>query len=332
MSYYQNVLKSLQARNGESVASLHVGDARVGFAFSTKDRVDFTTSTLASIDTEGGFDLIWVDGSVTPEGRKMPYQVKLRHAQLVEIHSDIRGGPDRAICFSLKRLLDLGYDYCGLIENDMIFEPGWYSTLLGLFARTAADGVRCGAATVRGFRSRALEYRRGYFLCWNVGAGMVLFSRRAAQLLLDQYQTLAGMTARRVWRFYAETFGVDLGGIWDMWCEAPDRPLGMDWGYSPLLYRHGFASVGSIPSMTCDLEFDVELLLRTQYVTADQDNAGTVWPRVSAARILQKRIEDPFFKIGWFGLNRMPHLRNRIAAAHKARTSAGKPAIKLIRS
>ncbi len=43
---------------------------RIGFAFSTRDRVEFTRRSLASIDTDEGFDRLWVDGSVTPEGRR----------------------------------------------------------------------------------------------------------------------------------------------------------------------------------------------------------------------------------------------------------------------
>ena len=69
----------------------------VGFVFSTKDRVPMTHRSLASIDTDGGFDLIWVDGSQSPEGQRLPLAAQLRRARLVEICRGVTGGPDAAI-------------------------------------------------------------------------------------------------------------------------------------------------------------------------------------------------------------------------------------------
>lgn len=295
--------------------------SRIGFAFSSKDRVHFTLPTLSSVDTEEGFDLVWVDGSVTPEGRKLPQGMRLKNARLVEVHSGVGGGPDRAICFGLNRLLDLGYDYCGLIENDMVFEPGWFGKLLQLFERAASDGIACGAATVRSYQSRVLEYRRGYLLCWNIGAGMVLFSRPAAQLILGYYEVLRRwMTARAVYKFYGETFGVDLRGLWDLWYGAFDHRLAMDWGYSPLLYEHGFASVGCIPSLVQDLEFDVGAVLRTRPVSAREDDAGCVLPRISAARLAWMKRTNPFFRWGWRLLNNSPFLYRSVRSMHRFQT------------
>jgi hypothetical protein len=296
----------------------------VGFAFSSKDRANFTVPTLASIDGEGGFDIIWVDGSDTLEGKQLPYDSKLKNARLVEIHSDIRGGPDRAICFGLRRLLDLGYDFCGLIENDMVFQPGWYRTLLGLFALAASDGIVCGAATVRGYQSRVIEYRKGYFLCWNIGAGMALFSRPAAQLILDRYSTLRARS-RLIYRFYAEVFGLDLRGVWDLWYGAPDHLLGMDWGYSPLLYEYGFASVGSIPSTMRDLEFDPGVVLRTDYVGLDKDNTGVACRQAPHGHLLWTRLTDPFFETGWRFMKSQPQIYRWVRSLHRARLRSQDP-------
>lgn len=323
-----DILKAQQRRNGTRVYLPE--NPRVGFAFNTKDRVDFTIPTLASIDTGSGFDLIWADGSDTPQGKQLPYEYKLRNARLVEIHSDVRGGPDRAICFCLRRLLDLGYDYCGLIENDMVFAPGWYQTLMEVFGRAASDGVVCGAATVRGFQSRALEYREGYYLCWNVGAGMVLFTRPAAELLLAKYRTLEAMRSRAVYRYYCEIFGVDLHNVWELWGDLPDRPLGMDWGYSPLLYSHGYASAGSIPSVVRDLEFDVSDFLRTEYVGVEQQKSGLAVPLVSPEsrrRMRQMRATDPFFKLAWWAWRTSPRLRRWARSVNRKRKKTTPPQV-----
>jgi len=301
-----DIVKRLQARNNRRIQPPRKED-RVGFAFSTKDRVEMTVATLASIDTDCGFDLVWVDGSNLPEGKELPHSYKLRNVRLMEVHSDVCGGPDRAIQFGLRRLLDLGYDYCGLIENDMVFEPGWFQRLMELFHLAAHDGLVCGAATVRSYESRVIEYRNRYTLSWNIGAAMVLFSRPAAQLILDQYHTLR-VTARSVYRFYADFFEIDLGCGWDLWGGARDRRLAMDWGYSPLLYGHGFSSVGSIPSLVEDLEFDVREFLRTNPVGSERNNAGPARPQISFLRRVRIKATGPFFAARWIVFERFPRV------------------------
>ena len=238
---------------------------KVGFVFSTKDRPEFSRRSLASIDSCGGFDLIWVDGSDTPEGKALPSSVKLHNCRLVEVHSNVKGGPDNAIRFGLKRLLSLGYEYCGLIENDIVLEPGWFQRLMELFSMASDDGFVVGAATVRNLSSRVLFYGPNYTINWVTGAGMVLFSRRAAKIVLATY---GRMTARRIANFYKKKFGKDLSDVWELWIDKDDWLHGCDWAYSLQLYAHGMISVGSIPSMARNIDMDVEEILRTSYVSA----------------------------------------------------------------
>ena len=152
---------------------------KVGFAFSSKDRVELSRRSLQSIDSDGGFDLIWIDGSTSEEGRRLPESTNLRNTRLVELHLDVKGGPDVAIRFGLRRLLALGYDYCGLIENDIEFVPGWFSRLMQLFKLGEIDGLQVGAATTRTFLSRTLTIQSQYARLWNIGAGVVLFTRES---------------------------------------------------------------------------------------------------------------------------------------------------------
>ena len=70
---------------------------RIGFAFSTKDRVEFTRRSLASIDTDEGFDRLWVDGSVRPEGRRLPHQLRLRNPRLSPLHGLLHAPVDRGL-------------------------------------------------------------------------------------------------------------------------------------------------------------------------------------------------------------------------------------------
>lgn len=239
---------------------------KVGFAFSTKDRVHFTRRSLASIDTDSGFDLIWVDGSDTPEGKALPQSVQLRNCRLVEVHHNVRGGPDNAIRFGLRRLLDLGYDYCGLIENDIEFKPGWYPKLMELFELGRRDGLKVGAATVRTVDGGTFIHRPQYAIMWFLGAGMLLFTREAAEIVLATYRS--GMNPKRLSKFYANRFEVDLREVWDFWTERLGYgfDFGADAAYAMQLYEYGFASLGAIPCMAFNMDLDVETDWRTFYL------------------------------------------------------------------
>jgi hypothetical protein len=251
---------------------------RVGFAFSTMERTELSRRSLASIDTESGFDLVWVDGSKSAAGKQLPREVRLHNCRLVETHYDVRGGPDRAIRYSLRRLLSLGYDYCGLIENDIEFEPGWFGHLMATFERAKQAGLQAGAATARNIGSRVLEHRDGFTLNWNMGAGMVLFTRQAAWEVLADY----GLTSsRKVSAFYREQVGYSLDEVWELWMDKPDRDLGTDWNYAASLYQKNLVSIGTVPSVARNIDMDVETACRTKYVTPEA--AGHDKPRLKTA-------------------------------------------------
>jgi len=270
-----DIIRFLQNTTG-TVCPRPCSRDRIGFALSSKDRVSLTCQTLEALDAEGGFDIIWNDGSDAPEARALPKNFHFRNAHLAEVNYDVRGGPDRSICFGLERLLHLGYDYVGLIENDVAVQPGWFQRLMNLFELAAADGIVCGAATVRSYGSRVIEHRSGYSINWGTGAGMILFSRPAAEVILRQYSKLQMSTAS-ITRFYSRLFCLDLnlstrdsaGRV-----VENDAWLTLDWGYTPMLYMHGYTSVGSIPSLARDLQFPPGHYLLNDYVRLQHDNAG----------------------------------------------------------
>src|SRR5690242_16781468 len=119
-----DIIRSLQKWNKTETRVPTHGD-RIGFSFSTRDRYLFTLQSLQSLDSEGGFDLIWNDGSTEPGVPALARNYKFQNAKLVEVNYGVTGGAERAVCFGLSRLLDLGYDFVGLIENDILFRPGW---------------------------------------------------------------------------------------------------------------------------------------------------------------------------------------------------------------
>jgi hypothetical protein len=278
------IVRRLQLKNGRAIRRPQPGD-RVGFAFASKDRYSFTLQSLEALDAEGEFDLVWNDGSAEPGVPALAQNWRFKHARLVEFNAPVRGGADIAICLGLKRLLQRGYDYIGLIENDVVLKPGWFSTLMNLFNLAADDGLVCGAASVRGYASRVLEYRNGYSLDWASGAGMILFSRPAAELLFENYLRPV-MTTHSIAAFYAQHFGIELeSSEWAEYRQQAPIQTSLDWGYTPFLYEQGFASVNSIPTLATDLQFNVRTHLRTEYIDTCKNNSGLAHPRLSECRL-----------------------------------------------
>ncbi|HWZ54660.1 MAG TPA: hypothetical protein VNZ63_01235 [Verrucomicrobiae bacterium] len=279
------IIRALQKQNGIKPGVPKRGD-RIGFSFSSKDRYFFTLQALESLDTEGGFDLIWNDGSAEAAVPALAANYKFRNARLVEINRGVTGGAERAVCFGLSRLLELGYDYVGLIENDILFRAGWFRRLMEVFSRGAAEGIACGSATARSFESHVLEYRNGYAVQADIGAGMVLFSRAAAEIIMELYANPSSlqMTTHSWQKFHADLFGLDLRSFAPFWAYPPAQafPCTLDWGYTPSLYLNGYASLSTIPSYATDLEFDVEKFFHTRYVSEEKNNTGVAYPRVAS--------------------------------------------------
>ena len=265
-----DVLRSLQKRN-KTKPRVPKGGDRIGFSFSTRDRYLFTLQSIKNLDTDGGYDLIWNDGSRETGVPALARNYKFQNANLVEVNYGVTGGADAAICFGLSRLLKLGYDYVGLIENDILFRPGWFSALLKLFSQGAEDGIVCGSATARSFESHVLEYRSGYSVQSDIGAGMALFSRAAAEIIIEKYSNPSSLqlTTHSWQKYYADRFGIDLRTFSPFWAYPPEKafPCTLDWGYTPSLYLRGYASLATIPSYASDLEFDVETFFHTKYVS-----------------------------------------------------------------
>lgn len=297
-------VREMQRRHGKQLSMPRPAD-RVAFVFSTKDRVDFSLRSLASIDTEPGFDIVWIDGSETAAGKALPARYPFRHATLKEVHVGVGGGPSAAIIFGLRRLFELGYDFCGLIENDVVLQPQWFSTLRGLFARTATDGLAVGAATVNHSDNQVMEYRAGYSINWGVGAATVLLSRAATRLILNEYPW--GQTVRKIHRFFGETLGIDICSHWDLYGGHLDGKASPDNCFSLVLYRHGLATIGSVPALAVNLDFD-PASVHTTWVTADRDGSGGTCAPMRSSTLWRLRMTDPLFALVWQITGRRPGL------------------------
>lgn len=270
---------------------------KIGFAISTKDRVDFTLQFLPTVDSEKGFDIVWVDGSKTEKGRALPKNYKFKNVKLAEYHLDVFGGPDAAIKYGLRRLLDLGYDYCGLMENDILLDHGWFTKLIKIFELARADGIAVGAASIRNYASRVLEYRNDYSINWNIGAGMILFPRCAAQLILDEYNNYPAV-GKTVSRFFGSMFGLDIRSSSELKHRKIDNLLSLDYSYDMILYEHGLCSVCSIPSFAKDLGVDLEKF-KLISVSADKSGFGIIYPKISKASLFLVALQEAAWLLLW---------------------------------
>jgi hypothetical protein len=82
--------------------------------------------------------------------------------------------------------------------------------------------------------------------------------------------------------FYSRLFRVDLNlVIRDRAGRVAQQDgwLTLDWGYTPMLYLHGYTSVGSIPSLARDLDSPPGDFLLKDYVLPERFNTGLVLRR-----------------------------------------------------
>ena len=187
------------------------------------------------------YHLFVCDGSTTESSQKALFDIAYPTAN---IRSNVRGGAGAAIVYALTMMLkhEENYDVVGLIESDVLLRDNWLDCL-GLFARGEVDGLSVGAVSARAFDDRVLFQRDGYAAMHNIGAGMVLFTRQAAQLILDNFRTMWSSDNRRI---FAQLAGHDLATFWAF--RAEEHFLTADWSWDAILAAHGLASLALTPS------------------------------------------------------------------------------------
>jgi len=233
---------------------------RIAIGYSTMERTHFTLRTVRGLDADERIDIFWCDGSASPAARKVPSPKYFKRARLKEIHYDITGGADAVIQYALRRMLSLGYDYIGLLENDILLEDGWLPAIMDAFEAGRRDQLRVGAVTTRTIESRILFHRPGYAAMWNMGAGMVIFTREAVEAVLADYHTTGSQSVGEYWK----QWGFDLDA-WELWMDQPNRGLGADWWYAVAMMNKGLVCIGSVPSLADNIDVDLEDFCRTTH-------------------------------------------------------------------
>jgi hypothetical protein len=221
----------------------------VCIAFLSKDVVSLTQRSLPAL-INPSFDTFWIDGSRTEDGRAFllagGYPVK-------KIYQDIWGGPDAAIVFALTEMLKAGYDHIGLCEQDVKLPMDWWGSTFALFERGQTEGLKVGAVSARSYEDRILIQRDGYAVMHNLGAGMVIFTREAAQLILSEYRTGWTLDNRLI---FSQLTGLDIGRWWAF--RGSEHHLTADWNFDAILARHGLVSLALIPSLATMLDQDIQ--------------------------------------------------------------------------
>lgn len=213
---------------------------KVAISLQTKDRVQQVKRILPALHQPDRFDLFWCDGSATEAGQCLPAERAYR------AYANLTAGPDAAIVFALAVMLAAPeqYRHIGLCEDDILFmDSSWFDRTMELFGVGERDGLSVGAVSARAYQDRVLVQRSGYAVMHNLGAGMVIFTRRAATLVLHHYATRWSTFNRQV---FATLAGIDIGAFWAF--RGASHMICSDWGWDAVLAGHGLASLALVPS------------------------------------------------------------------------------------
>lgn len=212
---------------------------RVCISFSTKDKVELSKRTVVLLLQPDKFDLQWVDGSDTLEGQERPEQYN--HG--MHVCSGVKGGADIMLAYSLTEMLKGDYDVVGLVESDVLLDADWFEPTMALFEKGREAGLDVGAVSPRSYVDRVLIQRHGWAVMLNQGAGAILMTRRAAELVLDNFRT-------GWWPHTRSTFmrlaGIDIGRFAAF--RGNEQWTSTDWLWDALLASHGLASLALTPS------------------------------------------------------------------------------------
>lgn len=265
---------------------------KLAIAYSTKDQVELSEQTFPVV-RDGQHALFWCDGSKTEAGISFVAS-NAEYATYYDV--DVTGSADAAIAWKLSKMLasPANYTHIGLLENDVLLDPDWLVPTLELFEKGERDGLSVGAVSPRSYVDRVLIQRDGWAVMHNLGAGVAIFTRAAADVILR--------TLRTHWwpdnvRLFGRLSGIDLRTYAAF--RGNEQHVTTDWGWEAQLARHGLASLALTPSrctMVGQTPSLVEqgLELTTETNQAPPDTMAFVRYRDNLARLrLNHSIDTP---------------------------------------
>lgn len=214
---------------------------KLALAYSTKDQVELTEQTFPVL-RDGQHALFWGDGSREHAGQQY---YRKNCSSSTEGNGRLYGGADAAIVWKLSKMLaaEQNYTHIGLIENDVLLDPDWLEPTLELFEKGKADGLDVGAVSPRSYVDRVLIQRDGYAVMHNIGAGAIIFTREAAEIVLHSFRTHWWPDNRKL---FAQLSGIDLATYAAF--GGNEQFVTTDWGWEAQLARHGLASLALTPA------------------------------------------------------------------------------------
>ena len=132
------------------------------------------------------------------------------------------------------------YEYVGLVENDVLLGSDWFKPTMALFDK---EDLPVGAVSARCFDDRVLIQRDGYAVMHNLGAGHIILTRAAAELVLRTFRAAFTTDNRRI---FSKLSGIDIGSYWAFRDSA--HWLTADWHWDAVLAANGLASLALTPS------------------------------------------------------------------------------------
>lgn len=225
----------------------------IAICFSTKDRVAFSKTTLPALLKENDkFDLFIVDGSQTEEGRAYALDLNTRKG-IAGVHCNVTGGADVAIVYALSFMLERGYEYLGLVENDVLLSDGWYERISDMLLST----TNVGSVSARCYEDRVLEYGKNAALMSNIGAGMVVFTRPGAEAVLDYYRN-GSLNEYKFWPHYFYNKAVK--NPHEITDPNAQYQMTADWFFESSMMARGLISVACVPTMARSTDNTPEVL------------------------------------------------------------------------
>ena len=209
---------------------------KVGLAFSSKNRVELTRQTFPrALEADV---IVWADGSTDDDALAFFASHSYPNVQRMRVV----GGADYAILFGLQTLLsDASLTHVGLLENDVLLPEGWLEETMQLFEQKEYSP---GAVTARVYSDRILLQPRPEFaILHNAGAGHIIFTRKAAELVVEHYRTGWWPDNRAV---FSALSGLDIGR-WACFRNNV-QPITADWHFDTVLAAHGLSTLGPTPS------------------------------------------------------------------------------------
>lgn len=219
--------------------------SKVAIAYLTRDRVELVRQSLPPLLAgahNNQYHLFVVDGSTTEVNEKTIWELAYPAGHM---HANIRGGAGAAIVYALTLMIQHkeNYEYVGLCESDVLLCNDWFPATFDLFSRGNADGLQVGAVSARCYVDRVLFQRDSYAICHNLGAGQIIFTRGAAQAVLNNFRTAWSSDNRRI---FSQLCGVDIAAFWAF--RANEHYLTADFHWEPVMASIGLAALALTPS------------------------------------------------------------------------------------